>query len=86
MAEAGIEGYAVDFWFGLLVPAGTPADIVAKLNSTIVNALNAPEVRQVFDERGYTATGGTPEQFGATIKAEIEKCARIIKNANIKLQ
>ena len=79
-------GYAVDFWFGFVVPAGTPADIVARLNSATVKTLNAPDVRQVFDERGYMATGGTPEQFGATIKAEIEKCARIVKGANIKLQ
>jgi tripartite-type tricarboxylate transporter receptor subunit TctC len=86
IAEAGVEGYSIDFWFGLLVPAGTPADIVAKLNSAVVNTLSAPDVRQVFDERGYSATGGTPEEFGATIKAEIEKCARIIKSANIKLQ
>jgi tripartite-type tricarboxylate transporter receptor subunit TctC len=86
IAEAGVEGYSIDFWFGLLVPAGTPADIVAKLNSAVVNTLSAPDVRQVFDERGYSATGGTPEEFGATIKAEIEKCARIIKSANIRLQ
>lgn len=59
---------------------------MAKLNSATVNTLNAPDVRQVFDERGYMATGGTPEQFAATIKAEIEKCARIIKSANIRLQ
>lgn len=85
MAEAGIEGYIVDFWFGLLVPAATPTDIVAKLNSAIVNALNAPDVRKVFDERGYRGTAGTPEEFGATIKAEIEKYARVVKDANIKL-
>ena len=86
IAEAGVEGYAVDFWFGFVVPAGTPADIIAKLNAATVNTLNAAEVRQTFDERGYMATGGTPEQFGATIKAEIEKCARIVKSAHIRLQ
>ena len=86
IAEAGVDGYVLDFWFGFVVPAATPADIVAKLNSATVDALNAPDVRQVFDERGYRGTGGTPEEFGATIKAEIEKCARIIKGANIKLQ
>ncbi len=86
IAETGVPGYAVDFWFGFVVPAATPADIIAKLNSATVNSLNAPEVRQAFDERGYMATGGTPEQFGATIKAEIEKCARIVKSAHIRLQ
>ena len=86
IAEAGVEGYSIDFWFGLLVPAGTSADIVAKLNSAVVKTLSAPDVRQVFDERGYSATGGTPEEFGAMIQAETEKCARIIKSANIRLR
>lgn len=86
IAEAGVEGYSVDFWHGLLVPAATPTDIVTKLNSAIVNALNAPDVRQLFAERGYTAIGDTPEHFAATIKGEIEKYARVIKTANIKLQ
>ncbi|MBI2317246.1 MAG: tripartite tricarboxylate transporter substrate binding protein [Betaproteobacteria bacterium] len=86
IAEAGVAGYAVDFWFGFVVPAATPAQIVARLNSATVNSLNAPEVHQVFDERGYVATGGTPEEFGATIKAEIEKSVRIVRSANIRLQ
>ena len=86
MAEAGIEGYAVDIWYGLVAPAGTPGDIIDKLNSAVANALNAADVRQRFDQLGYTAIGGTPEQFSATIRAEIEKFGRIIKNANIKQQ
>ena len=84
VSEAGIEGYALDFWFGLLVPAATPADIVAKLNTAVVSAINAPDVQRAFDERGYSPTAGTAEEFRATIKAEIEKCARIIKEAGIK--
>lgn len=86
MAEAGIEGYAVDIWFGIVAPAGTPGDIIDKLNSAIVNALQAPDVRRRIDELGYEAIGGTPEQFGATIRADIEKFGRIIKNANIRQQ
>jgi len=86
MAEAGIEGYAVDIWYGLVAPAGTPGDIIDKLNSAVANALNAADVRQRFDQLGYTAIGGTPEQFGATIRDEIDKFGRIIKNANIKQQ
>lgn len=86
MAEAGIEGYAVDIWFGIVAPAGTPGDIIDKLNSAIVNALQAPDVRRRIDELGYEAIGGTPEQFGATIRADIEKFGRIIKNADIRQQ
>lgn len=86
MAEAGIEGYAVDIWYGLVAPAGTPGDIIDKLNSAVAGALNAADVRQRFDQLGYTPIGGTPEQFGATIRAEIEKFGRIIRNANIRQQ
>ena len=86
MAEAGIEGYSVDIWYGIVAPAGTPSDIIDKLNSAIGNALNAADVRQRFDQLGYTAIGGTPEQLGATIRSEIEKFGRVIKNANIRPQ
>ncbi len=86
IAEAGVDGYAVDFWFGFVVPAATSFDIVARLNEATVNTLNAPEVRRSFSERGYAPLGDTPEQFGAMIKAEIEKYARVIKDAHIRLE
>ncbi len=86
MAEAGVKDYAVDTWFGVVAPAGTPRDIVVKLNAAIVAALKAPEVRQRFDQLGYEAIGDTPEQFGATIKTDIEKFARVIKSAGIKAE
>ncbi len=86
MAEAGVKGYAVDTWFGIVTPIATPKDIVAKLNTAIVNALKAPDVKQRFDELGYEAIGDTPEQFGATIKSDIEKFSRLIKNAGIKAE
>ena len=52
----------------------------------LLKALNTPDARKVFDERGYRGTAGTPEEFGAKIKAEIEKYARVIKDANIKME
>lgn len=86
IAEAGIKGYAMDVWFGIVVPGGTPRDIVAKLNAAIVNALKAPDVKQRFSGLGYEAIGDTPEQFAATIKADIEKFGRVIKSAGIKAE
>ena len=86
MAQAGVKGYAVDAWFGIVAPVATPKDIVAKLNTAIVNALKAHDVKQRFEELGYEAIGDTPEQFGATIKADIEKFSRLIKNAGIKAE
>ncbi len=84
IAEAGIKGYAVDVWFGIVAPAGTPKEIVAKLNAAIAGGINAPDARQRFAELGYQAIGDTPEQFGATIKNDIEKFGRAIKSAGIK--
>lgn len=86
MAEAGVKDYAVDTWFGFVAPAGTPKDIIGKLNTAIVNALKAQDVKQRFDQLGYEAIGDTVEQFGATIKADIEKFARLIKSAGIKAE
>ena len=86
MAEAGVKGYAVDTWFGIVAPAATPKDIVAKLSTAIANALKAPDVKQRFDELGYEAIGDTPEAFGATIKSDIEKFSRLIKSAGIKAE
>ena len=86
MIEAGVKDYAVDTWFGIVAPAGTPRDIVVKLNSAIVAALKASDVKQRFDQLGYEAIGDTPEQFAATIKADIEKFARVIRAAGIKAE
>jgi tripartite-type tricarboxylate transporter receptor subunit TctC len=86
MAQAGVKGYAVDAWFGVVAPAGVPKDIIAKLNTAIVNGLKTPEVKQRFDQLGYEAIGDAPEQFGATIKSDIDKFRRVIKSAGIKAE
>lgn len=85
IAEAGIKGYAVDAWFGIVAPAGVPKDIVARLNAAIVNGLKAADVKQRFAELGYEVIGDTPEQFMATIRTDIEKFGRVIKSAGIKV-
>jgi tripartite-type tricarboxylate transporter receptor subunit TctC len=84
VAEAGIKGFGVDPWYGIVAPGGTPKDIVAKLSGAITGMLKTPDVRQIFEKLGYEAIGGTPEQFGATIRADIERYARVIKAAGIK--
>ena len=84
IAESGVKGYAVDAWFGIVAPAGVPKDIVAKLNTAIVNGVKSADVRARFGELGYEAIGDTPDQFTATIKTDIEKFGRVIKAAGIK--
>jgi tripartite-type tricarboxylate transporter receptor subunit TctC len=84
VAEAGLPGYAVDVWFGIVAPARTPPDIVSKLNAQLNTMLALPEVRRQFQSQGVEPVGGTPEQLGTHIAAEIDKWARVVKEAGIK--
>ena len=87
MDEVGVSGMYISFWNGLWVPKGTPGDVVAKLNSAIVDTLADPTVRQRLTDLGHviaTREVQTPEALGAFHKAEIEKWWPIIKAANIK--
>ncbi len=86
IGESGVKGYAVDAWFGLVAPPGVPKDIVAKINTVTVNALKSADVKQRFSELGYESIGDTPEQFGATIKSDIDKYVRVVRQAGIKAE
>jgi tripartite-type tricarboxylate transporter receptor subunit TctC len=84
IAESGVKGYDAYSWAGVFAPAGTPKEIVAKVNADIVKALSDSEVRKRLLEAGAEAAPGTPDQFGAFVKAEIGKWAKVVKDANIK--
>lgn len=85
IAEQGMPGYEVVQWFGLLAPAGTPRDIVAKLHAGAVRALQDPEMKNRFVEDGMEAApSNSPEEFGALIRSEIKKWAKVVKDADIK--
>lgn len=86
IAEAGLKGYETSTWHGVLAPAGTPRDVVAKLNADIVRILAQPETREKLIGQGLEPVGGTPETFAAYIKAEIAKWARVIKAAGAKVE
>lgn len=79
IAEAGIPGYAIIAWFGLLAPAATPAGIIAKLNKEVVTILGDPDLRGKMADLGQDLVGDTPEQFGAFIKSEIAKMGEVVK-------
>lgn len=85
MAEDGLPGYDVVGWNGLLLPAGTPKPIVAKLNAEIVAILRSPEVMNQLKAHGVDVVGGTPEHFANAIRTDIAKWAKIIKEAGIRL-
>jgi tripartite-type tricarboxylate transporter receptor subunit TctC len=86
MIEAGIPGYETSTWGGFLVPAGTPKDIVAKLNEGINAALAVPEIKDKLAAVGITVVGGTPEEFGRFIQAEMAKWAKVAQDAKITVE
>ena len=84
MAEAGVPGYQIVSWQGIFAPAGTPKDIVARLNSELVKIIALPDIRERLDALGVDPVANTSEEFSAFQKAEIAKWAKVIKDANIK--
>ena len=82
--EAGVPGFEVTVWFGLLAPAGTPREIVQRLNAESTRIINSPEVTDKFVKQGVEPKPGTPEQFGDLIKSEVPRWAKVIKDAGIK--
>ena len=81
-----VPGFELTNWFGLVVPLGTPPDRIAKLYADVAKALPQKEVGEKFTEMGADPVGSTPEQFGAFMKAESAKWARLIKEANIRAE
>jgi tripartite-type tricarboxylate transporter receptor subunit TctC len=84
MAEAGLKGYETSTWGGVLAPAGTPKDVVAKLNAEMNKALAAPDVRQRMLDAGIEPQGGTPQQFATFIQSEMVKWGKVAKTAGIQ--
>jgi tripartite-type tricarboxylate transporter receptor subunit TctC len=83
ISESGLPGYDASTWGGILAPAGTPKDAVARLNTAINAALKLEDVRARLTGAGIEIQGGTPEYFGNVIRAEVDKWGRIVKEAGI---
>ena len=80
-----LPGFQVVVWFGILAPAGTPPAIVAKLNDAITRAVAAPSVQETLKQLGVEPKSSTPEAFAATIRADVDKWAKLVNEADIKL-
>jgi tripartite-type tricarboxylate transporter receptor subunit TctC len=81
IAEAGLPGYEVNVWNGVLAPAATPPAIVRKLHQEIVTVLNQPDVRRRLEELGFEIVASTPEELGEIIRADLEKWPKIAREA-----
>ncbi len=84
VAEAGVPGYELAVWFGVLAPAGTPREIIGRFNTEILKVLNSAEIRERFGKQGVEVRTSTPEQFGEFVRAEVGRWAKVIKDAGIK--
>ncbi|MGQ0523340.1 MAG: Bug family tripartite tricarboxylate transporter substrate binding protein [Betaproteobacteria bacterium] len=84
VAEAALKGYEATNWYGFVVPAATPRDIITRLNEATVKILSMPEVQKSLLERGIDPAPGTPEQFANYIRSENDKWVKIIKAVGIK--
>ncbi len=83
MSEAGVAGFAMSYWFGLLVPVKTPKEIVATLYRAAITTLNRPDIAKRINEAGCIPVGSKPEEFGAYLKKDIAMHAEAFKNAGV---
>jgi tripartite-type tricarboxylate transporter receptor subunit TctC len=86
LSEAGLTGFDANNWYGLVVPARTPRAIIDRLNAEVTKILNMPDVKTTLFNQGLDPAPGTPEQFGAYIKAERIKWAKVIKESGAKAE
>ena len=86
IAESGVPGYDYATWYGLAAPAGTPKDIVTRLNAEIARMAKLADVKTALDRQGMVIRTGTPDEFGALIARTIDETARLIKSAGLKLE
>jgi tripartite-type tricarboxylate transporter receptor subunit TctC len=84
MDEAGIKGFNLDAWAGLVAPAGVPPDIVAKLNKTLRPIIDSPDVQAKFKNVGFEGFSSTPEELGAYIKSQLVEWKNMVQEANIQ--
>ena len=86
LAEVGVPGVDADIWYGFLAPAGTPREIVARLNGELKAILAIPEIRQSFATQGLDPVASSPEEFAALIERDIPRWAKVVREAKIQAE
>lgn len=85
VSEAGVPGYEMTSWYGVLAPNGTPRGVIQKLNSDLVRAIRIPEVSEKLIEAGAEPVANTPEQYAAFIRSELKKWAKVVQESGAKV-
>ena len=85
VAQAGVPGYATSAWYGMVVPTGTPADIIARLNSEAAKAMTFADVKSRLDATGMVPGTSTPEELGQHIQEEVAKWAKVVKSLGLRV-
>ena len=85
ISEAGVPGFEAITWFGLLAPARTPKQIVARLNELLLKVVRAPDIKSRFEVLGYEVVGSSPQEFASFIRVESEKYAKAVKLSGAKV-
>ena len=86
VGESGLPGFEFNSWFAVMAPAGTPRDIVSRLNAEIIKAMSEPEQRSLLVAQGLTPRGSTPAELGAATREQLAKYQKLIKAANITVE
>ena len=84
IAEAGVPGFSVNNWIGLFAPAGTPAEIVRKVNAEVMRIMRLPEVTRRMEVEGERFTPNSPEEFAQFVRSEVAKWGKVVKDAGLK--
>jgi tripartite-type tricarboxylate transporter receptor subunit TctC len=86
VAEAGVPGFDMSSWHGFFAPAGTPREVVARLQQEVSKAVHLPEVRKRVESTGNEVVGSTPEEFAAKFKSDVARFKKIVQDAGIPFQ
>ena len=84
--EAGLKGFDIGTWFGVLAPAATPKDILTRLNTEMVKVIQSPEFRKRMEEIGAEPIGNSADQMSQQVKSETEKFAKLVKDAKVTIE
>ena len=84
LGESGLADYASEIWYGIMVPSGTPREIISRLHAECIKLLKLPDAKEKLDAAGFASIGTTPDQFGTYIRSEIEKWAKVVKTSGAR--